>query len=126
MVLSSGIEISLYSFSVIVSGICENGEVMMCMEFIEEMIHNEIKPNVVTYNIMLNAYIRRWNLGEVETILGFMKKEETGFEAMTYKILIDGYTSCGKSDEVEGVVLDMNDNGVWRRRRNTSLESDHN
>ncbi|CAN1130198.1 Pentatricopeptide repeat-containing protein At2g28050 [Linum perenne] len=111
MILSSGIKISPYSLSVIVRRMGENWEVMMCREFVEEMICGEINPNVVTYNIILNACIRRWNLEEVETIFWFMKKEETSFDVMTYKMLIDGYTSCEKFDEVEGVVLDMNDNG---------------
>ncbi|CAN1253023.1 Pentatricopeptide repeat-containing protein At2g28050 [Linum perenne] len=111
MIRSSGIKISPYSLSVVVSGMCENGEVRMCREFIEEMIRNGINPNVVTYNIMLNACIRRWNFAEVETILGLMKKEETGFDEKTYKMMIDGYTSCGKFEEAEGMVLEMNDKG---------------
>ncbi|CAN1253024.1 Pentatricopeptide repeat-containing protein At2g28050 [Linum perenne] len=60
---------------------------------------------------MLNACIRRWNFAEVETILGLMKKEETGFDEKTYKMMIDGYTSCGKFEEAEGMVLEMNDKG---------------
>ncbi|CAN1253025.1 Pentatricopeptide repeat-containing protein At2g28050 [Linum perenne] len=40
-----------------------------------------------------------------------MKKEETGFDEKTYKMMIDGYTSCGKFEEAEGMVLEMNDKG---------------
>ncbi|CAL1404205.1 unnamed protein product [Linum trigynum] len=109
--IKSGIEISPYSLAVVVGGLCENGKIRRCRELVEEMIGYGIKPNIVTFNIMLKACLKRWNFGQLELILALMKNQETPCDERTYKILIDGYVSSGKLEEAETMVLEMHDKG---------------
>ena len=109
--VESGIEVSVYSLSVVVDGLCWSGEVKRGRELVEEMIGRGIKPNVVTFNVMLNACAKRWNFEELELVLLLMEKEGVAFSDHTYKVLIDGFTSSGKIDEAKKLVLEMHDKG---------------
>ncbi|CAI0452861.1 unnamed protein product [Linum tenue] len=44
-------------------------------------------------------------------LLALMKNQETPCDERTYKILIDGYVSCGKLEEAETMVLERHDKG---------------
>ena len=109
--VESGIEVSVYSLTVVVDGLCWSGEGKRGRELVEEMIGRGIKPNVVTFNVMLNACAKRWNFEELELVLLLMEKEGVAFSDHTYKVLIDGFTSSGKIDEAKKLVLEMHDKG---------------
>ena len=66
----------MYSLTVVVDGLCWSGEGKRGRELVEEMIGRGIKPNVVTFNVMLNACAKRWNFEELELVLLLMEKEE--------------------------------------------------
>ena len=101
----------MYSLTVVVDGLCWSGEGKRGRELVEEMIGRGIKPNVVTFNVMLNACAKRWNFEELELVLLLMEKEGVAFSDHTYKVLIDGFTSSGKIDEAKKLVLEMHDKG---------------
>ena len=107
--VESGIEVSVYSLSVVVDGLCWSGEVKRGRELVEEMIGRGIKPNVVTFSVMVNACAKRWNFEELELVLLLIEKEGMALSDHTYKVLMDRFTSSGKIDEAKKLVLEMHD-----------------
>ncbi|KAK9992937.1 hypothetical protein SO802_022640 [Lithocarpus litseifolius] len=110
--VESGIEVSVYSLTVVVDGLCWSGEVKRGRLLVEEMIGRRMKTNVVTFDVMVNACAKRWNFEELELALLLMGKEGVAFSDHTYKVLIDGFTSSGKIDEAKKLVLEMHDKGL--------------
>ncbi|GAV62629.1 PPR domain-containing protein/PPR_1 domain-containing protein/PPR_2 domain-containing protein [Cephalotus follicularis] len=108
----SGMEISVYSLTVVVDGLCTSGEIKKGRELVEVMIDRGLKPNIITYNIMINACSRRWNFEELDLILLLMEKEGESYNMKTYEFLIDGYSSFGKFEEAEKLVVEMQDKGL--------------
>ncbi|GAB2285071.1 hypothetical protein Dimus_019526 [Dionaea muscipula] len=110
--IDSGMEVSVFSLTVVVNGLCGIGEMKMGRELVEEMISKGIlNPNLVTFNTLVDACAKRWNFGELELVLVLMGKAGIEFNDSTYKFLIDGYSSFGKIEEAERLVLEMHDKG---------------
>nr|POE97907.1 pentatricopeptide repeat-containing protein [Quercus suber] len=102
----------LVEIPVVLDRLCWSGEVKRGWELVEEMIGRGIKPNVVTFNAMVNACAKRWNFEELELVLLLMEKEGVAFSDHMYKVLIDGFTSSGKIDEAKMLFLEMHDKGL--------------
>lgn len=59
----------------------------------ERMLHNNVHPDVVTYNTMINVYVKSQRLSDALKLFDQMKKENIQPTIVTYTSLIDG---CGK------------------------------
>ncbi|GAB4842902.1 hypothetical protein Ancab_012880 [Ancistrocladus abbreviatus] len=111
--VNSGVEVSVFSLTAMVDGLCKIGEVKMARELVEQMVGRGIvKPNIITFNTLLDACAKRWKFGELDLVLVLMEKEGIGFNDSTYKFLIDGYSSYGKVEEATWLVLEMHDKGL--------------
>lgn len=110
--VESDVEVSVYSLTVMVDWFCRSGEVKRGRKLVEEMIGRGIKPNSVTFNVMLNACAKRWDFVELDTVLLLMEKEGVEFNDKTYKILIEGFTSFGEFDQAKKLVWEMHDKGL--------------
>jgi len=67
--VESGIEITVYSMTSVIDGLCKRGEVERGRELMGEMVDRGIKPNVITYNTFLNAYVERKDFVGLNEIL---------------------------------------------------------
>ncbi|EOY34445.1 Pentatricopeptide repeat-containing protein, putative [Theobroma cacao] len=112
LMVETGIEISVYSLTAVVDGLCRNGDVKKGREIVEEMADRGIKANVITYNIMIDACAKRWDFEELDLVLGLMEKAGVEFNVETFKFLIDGYTSYGKINEAGRLIGEMHDKGL--------------
>ncbi|KAM7279277.1 hypothetical protein ACFE04_006411 [Oxalis oulophora] len=110
--MESGMEVSVYSLTVVVDGLCRIGEIKKSRVFLEEMVVRGLKPNIITYNTIITACCKRWSFDELELVLSFMRKEEQSFSIDTYKSLIEGYSSNGKVEEADKLVTEMHDKGL--------------
>lgn len=104
---------------------CRNGEIRKSRELVEEMASRGIKPDIITFNIMVDACGKRWNFSELDLMLPLMEKEGVAFDVKTYQFLIDGFTSLvgemhEKGLKVETHVYNLIINSYCRMR---SLES---
>ncbi|KAK9940070.1 hypothetical protein M0R45_016745 [Rubus argutus] len=102
-----------------------NGEIRKSRELVEEMASRGIKPDIITFNIMVDACGKRWNFSELDLMLPLMEKEGVAFDVKTYQFLIDGFTSLvgemhEKGLKVETHVYNLIINSYCRMR---SLES---
>ncbi|PON66544.1 Pentatricopeptide repeat [Parasponia andersonii] len=110
--LESNVEVSEYSLSVVVAGLCSNGEIERSRELVEEMVDRGTELSTITFNTMLDACSKIWNFVELDLILGLMEKEGLGYDIHTCRILINGFTSFGKVKEAESLIKEMHDKGL--------------
>lgn len=61
----------------------------------ERMLHNNIHPDVVTYNTMINVFVKSQRLSDALKLFDQMQKENIKPTIVTYTSLIDG---CGKNN----------------------------
>ncbi|CAH2060362.1 unnamed protein product [Thlaspi arvense] len=108
VMIASGLEdvVSVYSLTVVVSGLCCNGEIKRARELVEE---TRVKPNIVTFKSMIDSCVKKWDFKELDLVLELMEKESVALDLDTYKILIDGFVSYGKIEEAERLVSTMHD-----------------
>nr|POE50306.1 pentatricopeptide repeat-containing protein [Quercus suber] len=57
--VESDVEITVYAMTSVIDGLCRRGEVERGRELMAEIVGRGIKPNVITYNTFVNAYVER-------------------------------------------------------------------
>ncbi|KAI3809544.1 hypothetical protein L1987_25521 [Smallanthus sonchifolius] len=107
--MESGIHVSVYTLTVVVDGLCKNGEIKSARELVQEAMCKDVKPNVITFNTLIYACCRRWNFQELDLVLVLMEKGGVEFNLETYKFLIDGFLSGGKVGDAERMIMEMYD-----------------
>ncbi|XP_023753083.1 pentatricopeptide repeat-containing protein At2g28050 [Lactuca sativa] len=106
--VESGIDVSVYSLTVVVDRLCKNGEIKKARELIEAVCKN-IEPNVITFNTLVDACCKRWNFKELDLVLLLMEKTGVELNLETHKFLVDGYLSSGKLGDAEKTIMKMHD-----------------
>jgi len=106
--VESGIDVSVYSLTVMVDGLCKSGEIKRARELVEAVCKN-IEPNVITFNTLVDACCKRWNFKELDLVLISMKKTGVELNSETHKFLIDGYLSSGNLVDAERTIMKMHD-----------------
>ncbi|KAL2938415.1 hypothetical protein RDABS01_021864 [Bienertia sinuspersici] len=109
--MDSGMNISVFSWTIVVSGLCNIGELKMARELVEEMLEKGVKPNIITFNTLVDACSRRWKFEELDMVLCLMEREDIQFNDKTYTLLVEGYSASSKVDEAKRLLLEMQDNG---------------
>ncbi|GAU42867.1 hypothetical protein TSUD_13350 [Trifolium subterraneum] len=116
MVESDSIEIRVQSLTLVIDGLCRNGEVEKAKGLMDELTSKGmVKPTVFTYNTLLNAYVGRKDEKGFDEILGLMEKERVVYSVATYSILIQWYSSSGNIGEAEKIFEEM-------RERNMAMD----
>ncbi|KAK4772257.1 hypothetical protein SAY86_014032 [Trapa natans] len=111
--LKTGTPVSVYSLTAVVEGLCRSGEIKMGRELVEEMVRRgAVRPNVVTFNVLIAACAKRWNFEELALVSGLMEKEAVGFNIRTYRLLLDGFTSSRKVEEAKKLLTEMHGKGL--------------
>ena len=77
--VETGLEISVYSLTAVVDGLCRNGDMKKGREMVEEMAGRGIKANVITYNTLIDSCVKRWDFEELDLVLGLMEIGGVGF-----------------------------------------------
>lgn len=106
--VDSGMEVSVYSLTIVVSGLCNVGELKMARELVETA-GKSFKPNIVTFNTLVDACARRRDLLELDLVLLLMKRERIPYNDTTLKLLIECYSGSTKIEEAEKLLSEMHD-----------------
>ncbi|TKY53653.1 Pentatricopeptide repeat-containing protein [Spatholobus suberectus] len=113
MVESGRFEIRVHALTLVVDVLCRRGEVEGAKELMDEMAgRGVVRPNVFTYNTLLNACVVRKDRKGVDEVLGLMEKEGVVASLVTYSVLIEWYASCGRIGEAEKVFEEMRERNV--------------
>ncbi|CAI0475742.1 unnamed protein product [Linum tenue] len=100
--VNSNMEVSVYSLTIVVDGLCRRGRVTRAKELMIEMAEVKgIKPNVITYNTILNGYVKIRDSAGIEEILRLMETDEVAYNAATYTMLIHFFGDSGKAEKAE-------------------------
>ena len=65
------------------------------------MVHNNIKPNLYTYKILIDAICKEGRIMEALHMFDMMMERGNRPDAVTYNALMDGYFLIHKVDEAE-------------------------
>ncbi|KAE8705972.1 Pentatricopeptide repeat-containing protein [Hibiscus syriacus] len=109
--VKSGVEVGVCSMTIVIDGLCRRGEVEKGRELMSEMSSKGVKPIVITYNTILNAYVKRKDFGVVYEVLRLME-EGVAYDTATYTVLIEYVGKIGKHDEVEKLFDEMRERMV--------------
>ncbi|CAN1231209.1 Pentatricopeptide repeat-containing protein At2g32630 [Linum perenne] len=99
--IKANVEITVYSLTIVIDGLCRRGSVARAKELMVEMSVKGIRPNVITYNTILNGYVKRKDPVGVEEILKLMKTDNVAYNAATYTMLIEYFGDSGEAEEAE-------------------------
>ncbi|XP_068309631.1 pentatricopeptide repeat-containing protein At1g62680, mitochondrial-like [Pyrus communis] len=94
---------------------CKKGMVGEAKSVVEMMIHKDIKPDIVTYNSLMNGYCLKGEMDEAKNVFDLMLSK--GFimgNAYSYNILINGYCKQKRIDEAWMLFLEMSGNTNFR------------
>ncbi|KAK2656650.1 hypothetical protein Ddye_009702 [Dipteronia dyeriana] len=88
--VGASVEITVFSVTIVIDGLCKRGEVEKAKDLMEEMVTRGIKPNVVTYSTLINGYCINGMVDEALKVKATM--EHKGFEpdVVTYNTIAGG------------------------------------
>lgn len=109
--VDSGMEVSVYSLTIVVSGLCNVGELKMARELVETE-GKRFKPNIITFNTLVDACARRRDILELDLVLLLMKQERIPYNDTTFKLLIECYSGSNKTEEAEKLLSEMHDKSL--------------
>lgn len=83
----------------------------MARELVEEMSGKGVKPNIITFNTLVDGCTRRWDLLELDSVLNLMEKERIPHNDTTFKLLIEGYSGSSEVERAEKLLFEMHEKG---------------
>lgn len=102
-----------YTYNFLVRQLARNRELSTVNSFIKEMREAlGIKPDLVTYTIMIDNVCNRKNLREATRLLGVLSEEGYKPDCYVYNTIMKGHCMLSQSEEVLDVYKKMKDEGV--------------
>ncbi|KAM0954352.1 putative tetratricopeptide-like helical domain superfamily [Dioscorea sansibarensis] len=95
------IDVSEHSMAIVVDGLCDNGEIEAARKVFEEMRQRGLRPNILSYNSLVEAYIKRLDFDSVDEVLKLIDADDVRRNAATYTVLINGFSGSGDIDKAE-------------------------
>ncbi|KAJ3706457.1 hypothetical protein LUZ61_010162 [Rhynchospora tenuis] len=77
----------------------------------QEMRDFEIKPNLVSYNCLIDVYCKNHQLDKARKVFEEMREQEINPDVRSYTSLIGGFGSIGEPDEARAVLKEMREFG---------------
>ncbi|KAK2366966.1 putative pentatricopeptide repeat-containing protein, mitochondrial [Trifolium repens] len=85
------------------------------------MIAKGICPDIVTFNILVDAFCKEGNVKQAINVLAVMIKEGVKPDVVTYNALMDGYCLVNQVNKALGILNTMTDKGVAPNVRSYKL-----
>ncbi|KAL3525207.1 hypothetical protein ACH5RR_013579 [Cinchona calisaya] len=102
-----------YTYNFLVRQLVKNRELSTVNSFIKEMREGfDVKPDLVTYTIMIDNVCNRKNLREATRLLGILSEEGYKPDCYVYNTLMKGHCMLNQSGEVLDVYKKMKEEGV--------------
>ncbi|KAK7300936.1 hypothetical protein RJT34_11789 [Clitoria ternatea] len=100
------------TWSVMITGYCQKGEIERAQEYFDAMKEDGIEPGLVTWNILIASYNQ---LGYCDTAMDLMRKMKSfGFtpDVYTWTSMISGFTQKGRVNDAFDLLREMFLTGV--------------
>ncbi|KAJ8763842.1 hypothetical protein K2173_003624 [Erythroxylum novogranatense] len=106
--LKKGYRPNLQTFNILLSGWKSSEE---AESFLEEMIELGVKPDIVTYNSLIDVYSKSREIQKAYRMLKKMREEDITPDVITYTIIIGGLGLIGQPDKARYVLKEMEEYG---------------
>ncbi|PIA45978.1 hypothetical protein AQUCO_01600320v1 [Aquilegia coerulea] len=100
----------LQTFNILLSGWKSTEE---AEGFFEEMISLGVKPDVVSYNCLVDVYCKNREIDKAYKVVEKMRDEEINPDVYTYTSLIGGLGLVGQPDKARDVLKEMREYGCY-------------
>uniref|UniRef100_A0A6N2LXZ1 Uncharacterized protein n=1 Tax=Salix viminalis TaxID=40686 RepID=A0A6N2LXZ1_SALVM len=101
--LDRGIQPDVVTYSSIVHGFCNLGQLNEATRLFKEMV----EPNVYTYNALMDGYCLRREMNEAKKVFEIMVRKGCGPDVHSYNILINGYCKSRRMEEAKSLLAEM-------------------
>ncbi|KAL6838357.1 hypothetical protein ACP4OV_031861 [Aristida adscensionis] len=103
----------VWSFNVIIKGICRAGNVQKALELVERMEEFGCSPDTVTHNILVDGLCRAKEVNKARELLRRLQKDGVCMpNVVTYTSVISGYCKAGMMEDAIAVYSDMVGSGI--------------
>ena len=75
------------------------GKMYKAESILKDMVANQVCPNEVTYNILIDGFCKDENVSDAKKVFEEMQRQGLRANMITYDSLIDGLCWDGKLDE---------------------------
>ncbi|XP_010094414.2 putative pentatricopeptide repeat-containing protein At1g02420 isoform X2 [Morus notabilis] len=101
---------NLQTFNILLSGwkSCEEAE-----GFFEEMREMGVKPDVVSYNCLVDVYCKGREIEKAFKVVAKMRDEDIQPDVITYTSIIGGLGLVGQPDKARDVLKEMKEDGCY-------------
>ncbi|KAH7849139.1 hypothetical protein Vadar_013566 [Vaccinium darrowii] len=102
-----------YTYNFLIKHLCRTRTVSSVNSFIKEMRESfELKPDLVSYTILIDNVCNRKNLREATRLLGLLSEDGFKPDCYVYNIVMKGYCMLSQGGEVLWVYKKMKEEGV--------------
>ncbi|PWA89166.1 pentatricopeptide repeat (PPR) superfamily protein [Artemisia annua] len=108
--LKHGITPSVVTYTILVDGFCQTGNIKRSLEVFELMKHCKCPPNVYTFTVLIDGFCQNGRLEEVVKLLQTMYNTGVTPNVITYTILIRAYVKFGDLECAFEILNDMINN----------------
>ncbi|KAK4424183.1 Pentatricopeptide repeat-containing protein [Sesamum alatum] len=110
--IDNGISPNVFTYNILIRGLCANKEMDKGLGFLEEMEKKGCLPNVVTYNTLIDAYCKMGNMNEAYALLKLMWEKDLEPNVITYNVIINGLCREGRMKETNKAFKEMKAKGL--------------
>ncbi|KAL8138209.1 hypothetical protein V2J09_004210 [Rumex salicifolius] len=93
---NEGITPNIVTYTVLVHGLCEQGDVDTANELLHEVCTRGLELNVYTYNALLHGLCKVGNMVQAEMLVEDMEVAGVRPDTVTYTTLMDAYCKSGE------------------------------
>lgn len=108
------IEPDIISYNTMIKAFCEVGSMDMAVSLLDEMDKNGVKPNLITFNILLGSLYKgdADKFSKAETFWSLMQEKEVVPDARSYNSRLHGMMRQKRVPEAVNVLKDMEERGL--------------
>ena len=101
---------NLQTFNILLSGWKSSEE---AEGFFDEMIEMGVKPDVVSYNCLVDVYCKNREMDKAFKVVGKMRDEDIPADVITYTSIIGGLGLVGQPDKARNILKEMKEYGCY-------------
>lgn len=101
---------NLQTFNILLSGWKSSEE---AEGFFEEMKEMGVKPDIVSYNSLIDVYCKSKEMDKAYQVFDKMQEEDISPDVITFTSLIGGLGLSGQPDKARDVLIEMKENGCY-------------
>ncbi|XP_069155622.1 pentatricopeptide repeat-containing protein At4g20090-like [Solanum lycopersicum] len=104
------------TYSVLVKGLCDKGQVSAAKELVDKMLGQGVKLDGSMLDILIYFYFKAGMIEEAVSVLRLMEKRELIADTSMYELIIDGLLKLDRTEEAISWLTPLIKRGVSRQK----------